>query len=408
MVRGLPPIKEPISSCKSCILGKQHRKIFPKEMSYRAWAPLEIVHTDLCGPMQTPSLGGSIYFLTFIDDYSRKTWVYFLKHKYETFDKFKEFKALVEKQSGLSIKKLRLDEGGEYKSIEFLEYCRYHGIKKQFTTSYTPQHNGVAEQKNRTIMDMAKSMLKGKNLSNEYWAEVVDCVVYILNRSPTKILRDMIPQQTWLGKYHSVSHFKVFGCIEYAHMLKQTRSKLDDKSENCIFIGYDEQYKAYKLFNPITKKFILSRDVVFKEEESWDGNIDKTITGTTLLYEEQREKVQGEQSNKQGGITSRIEEKSQRKVEQGETSSPQVSYDSNPTLESLRPILRGKKTRSLQEIYDQGDRIDLQSNFALFTQDPIYFEDAIKEENWINGMNEEMESIKKNDTWDLVHLPKEK
>jgi hypothetical protein len=97
MVRGLPPIQAPINSCESCILGKQHRKSFPKEMSYRAWAPLEIVHTDLCGPMQTPSLGGRIYFLTFMDDYSRKTWVYFLKHKPETFDKFKEFKAFVEK-----------------------------------------------------------------------------------------------------------------------------------------------------------------------------------------------------------------------------------------------------------------------------------------------------------------------
>jgi hypothetical protein len=82
-------------------------------MSYRAWAPLEIVYTDLCGLMQTPSLGGNIYFLTFIDDYSRKTWVYFLKHKSETFDKFKEFKALVEKHSGLSIKILRSNKGGE-------------------------------------------------------------------------------------------------------------------------------------------------------------------------------------------------------------------------------------------------------------------------------------------------------
>jgi transposase InsO family protein len=123
MVRGLPPIQEPISSCESCILGKQHRKGFQKEMSYRAWAPLVIVHTDLCGPMKTPSLGGRIYFLTFIDDYSRKAWFYFVKHKYETFDKFKEFKALVEKQSGLSIKILGSDRGGKYKSNDFLEYC---------------------------------------------------------------------------------------------------------------------------------------------------------------------------------------------------------------------------------------------------------------------------------------------
>jgi hypothetical protein len=115
-------------------------------------------------------------------------------------------------------------------------------------------------------MEMARSMLKGKNLSNEYWAEAVACAVYILNMSPTKIVRGMIPQQAWSGKHHSVSHFRVFGCIAYAHVPKQTRSKLDDKSEKCIFIGYDEQSKAYKLFNPIIKKVIVSRDVVFKRK----------------------------------------------------------------------------------------------------------------------------------------------
>ena len=122
MVIGLPSINAPLSSCESCILAKQYRESFPKEMSYRVRAPLEIVHTNLCGPMQMPSSGGSIYFLTFIDDYSRKTWVYFLKYKSEAFGKFKEFNALVEKQIGLSIKVLRLHRGGEYKSNEFLDY----------------------------------------------------------------------------------------------------------------------------------------------------------------------------------------------------------------------------------------------------------------------------------------------
>ena len=164
---------------------------------------------------------------------------------------------MVEKQSGLSIKVLRSDRGGEYKSNEFLDYCRYHGIKKQFTTSYTPQKNGVAERKNRTIMEMARSMLKGKNLPNEYWAEAVACAVYILNRSPTKIVKNMIPQQEWSGK-HCVFHLRVFGCIAYAHVTKEVRSKLDDKGEKCIFIGYDEQYKPYKLFNHITKKVIIT------------------------------------------------------------------------------------------------------------------------------------------------------
>ena len=109
-------------------------------------------------------------------------------------------------------------------------------------------------------------MLKGKNLPNEYWAEAVACAIYILNRSPTKIVRDKIPQEAWSGKHHCVSHFRVFVCIAYAHVLTETRSKLDDKSEKCIFIGYDEQSKAYKLFNPITIKVIISRDVVSKKK----------------------------------------------------------------------------------------------------------------------------------------------
>ena len=110
--------------------------------------------------MQTPSLAGSHYMLTFIDDFTRKTWVYFLKKKSEVFEKFYNFKALVENQSGLHIKVLRTDRGGEYISKFFLLFCRENGIQKQFTTRFTPQQNGVAERKNRTIMDMARSMLK--------------------------------------------------------------------------------------------------------------------------------------------------------------------------------------------------------------------------------------------------------
>eukprot|EP00253_Pinus_taeda_P035295 PITA_35295 len=122
---------------------------------------------------------GKQYFLTFIDDFTRKTWVYFLKNKSEVFEKFQNFKALVENQSGLRIKVLRIDRGGEYISKEFLRFCRENGIHKKFTARYTPQQNGVAERKNRTIMDMARSMLKAKHLPNDYWAEAVNCAAYI-------------------------------------------------------------------------------------------------------------------------------------------------------------------------------------------------------------------------------------
>ena len=148
MVRGLPLIEKPDSLCEGCILGKQHRENFPSRKIIRAKAPLEIIHSDLCGPMQTPSLARSHYMLTFINDFTRKTWVYFLKNKSEVFENFCNLKALVENQSGLHIKVLRTDRGGEYISKDFLRFCRKNGIHKQFTTRYTPQQNGVAERKN--------------------------------------------------------------------------------------------------------------------------------------------------------------------------------------------------------------------------------------------------------------------
>eukprot|EP00253_Pinus_taeda_P018864 PITA_18864 len=259
MVRGLPLIEKPNNLCEGCILGKQHRESFPSGRNIRAKAPLEIFHSDVCGPMKTPSLAGSQYFLTFIDDFTRKTWVYFLKNKSEVFEKFRNFKTLVENQSGLHIKVLRTDRGGEYISKEFLRFCRENGIQKQFIARYTPQQNGVAERKNRTIMDMARSMLKAKHLPNDYWAEAVNCAAYILNMCPTKAVMNRVPEETWSGRKQGVTHMKVFGCVAYAHVPDQLRKKLDSKGEKCIFIGYSEESKAYRLYIPSTKKFFCEQ-----------------------------------------------------------------------------------------------------------------------------------------------------
>jgi hypothetical protein len=126
-------------------------------------------------------------------------------------------------------------------------------------------------------MNMARSMLKAKNFSNEYWGEAVACSVYILNLSPTNSLKNQVPQEAWSGMKSSVSHFKVFGCVAYAHVPKEMRRKLDDRSEKCIFVGYSEQSKAYRLYNPITKKLIVSRDVKFQEDKSWDNQTNEII-----------------------------------------------------------------------------------------------------------------------------------
>ena len=151
------------------------------------------MHFDICGPMQTSSIGGCNYFLTFIDDYSRKTWVYFLKHKYDVFGCFQKFKAFVENQSGNHIKILRTNICSEHVSNEFIKNFKTHGIQNKFTVRYTPQHNDIIERNSITIMEMACDMLEAKHFPNEYWAEAVAIVVYIMNRCPIKSVKNKVP-----------------------------------------------------------------------------------------------------------------------------------------------------------------------------------------------------------------------
>ncbi|KAL4017193.1 hypothetical protein IC575_024869 [Cucumis melo] len=155
MVKGLPYVKHPDQLCEGCLHGKQLRKSFPQESSSRPRRPLELVHTNLCGPIKPSSFGHNNSFLLFIDDFSRKTWVYFVKEKSEVFGMFKRFKALVEKESGYYIKALRSDRGDEFTSNEFKTFCVENGIRRPKTVPFTPQQNGVVERKNRTTLHVA-------------------------------------------------------------------------------------------------------------------------------------------------------------------------------------------------------------------------------------------------------------
>ena len=224
MVCGLPKVQAPKEEvCKGCALGKHTRSKFPKDAAWRASYPLQLVHLDICGPMQNKSWGGHRYFLTFIDDFSRLCWVYFLQTKDQVFACFQDFKNDSEKQSGFVVKCLRTDNGGEFCSIEFLQFCKNVRIKRQYTASYTPQQNGVVERKNRTIVEMTRSMLQSKELSNMYWAEAIRTSVYILNRCPTYSLDGITPYEGWYGKKPNVKHFQVFGCLAYAHIPDEKR-----------------------------------------------------------------------------------------------------------------------------------------------------------------------------------------
>ena len=146
------------------------------------------MHSDVWGPTQVSSLGGSSYYVTFIDDATRKVWVYCIRNKSDVFDTFVKWKALVENETGLKLKCLRSDNGGEYCSNEFNDYCSKNGIRRQKTVPGTPQQNGVSERMNRTIMERARSMRLHAGLPLSFWAKVVSTTVYLINRGPSSAL----------------------------------------------------------------------------------------------------------------------------------------------------------------------------------------------------------------------------
>ena len=272
MVTGLPQITASSQVCEECVVSKQHRKQFPQGKSWRAKKTLELVHSDICGPITPHSNGGKRYIITFIDDYSRRIWVYFLQEKSEAFVAFKSYKALVEKEVGNPIKVLRTDRGGEYNSHEFSNFCENHGIKRQLTAAYTPQQNGVCERKNHTIMNMVRSLLTTSGIPKSFWPEAVNWSTHLLNRSLTLAVKNLTPEEAWSGRKPTVDYFRIFGCIAYAHIPDEKRRKLDNKGEKCIFLGVSDKSKAYKLDNPSTMKIVISRDVVFDEKCTWSWN----------------------------------------------------------------------------------------------------------------------------------------
>ena len=140
--------------CKACQFGKQSRNSFPQERNV-CKKPLEVVHTDVWGPKKIASIHGSKYYVSFINDHTRKVWVYFMKQKNKVFDHFKSFKAVVEKETGEHVKTLRSDGAGEHFFKEFFDFLQKNGIRKQFSCRYTPQQNGVAEWKNKHIAEVA-------------------------------------------------------------------------------------------------------------------------------------------------------------------------------------------------------------------------------------------------------------
>lgn len=215
-------------------------------------------------------VGGNRYFITFIDDFSRMCWIYLLRNKSDALHVLKKFKLLVETQSGHKLKTLRSDRGGEFTSQEFQLFCASQGMERQLTVSYSPQQNGVAERRNRTIGEMARSMMFEKEIPLKFWGEAVNTAIYLQNRCPTSAVEEKTPFEVFSGRKPGIKHLRIFGCICYSHVPAALRQKFDSKAEKGVFMGYGSCEKGYRVYILESKKVVLSRSVVFAENQVWN------------------------------------------------------------------------------------------------------------------------------------------
>jgi hypothetical protein len=277
MVVGIPKLQSMHEGvCRGYALGKNIKKPFPSSEN-RSKEILDLIHSDVCGPMPVKSLGGSLYYVMFIDDFSRNTWMYLINTKDEVFGKFQEFKAEVENLKNKKIKTLKTDNGGEYTSKELVSFCKQVGIMRELIVPHNPQKIGVDERKNRTIEESVKAMMNDQNLSIFMWEEAAMTVFYVQNRIPHRILKNMTPKKAFSGKKPSVEHLGIFGCHVYIHVPKDKRKKLKPSGKKGIFVGYSEPSKAYRIYVPGQQKFEISIDVTFDERIAFNKSIEDSI-----------------------------------------------------------------------------------------------------------------------------------
>ncbi|PKA63733.1 Retrovirus-related Pol polyprotein from transposon TNT 1-94 [Apostasia shenzhenica] len=231
------------NKCKICVQTKIIKKPFSKIQ--RSTSLLELIHTDICELNGKLTRGGKRYFITFIDDCSKYVFVYLLRTKYEAFDKFKEYKTMVENQKEKKIKLLQSDRGGEYFSYSFNEFCEEHGIIHQMSASYTPQQNGVAERKNQTLVEMVNVMLMNAKLSFNFWGEALYMAYHINNRTPS-MKTYVSPYKVWNGRKPNIGYFKVWGCIAFYKILDHLKLKLGPRGIRSVFVRYAKNSKAYR------------------------------------------------------------------------------------------------------------------------------------------------------------------
>ncbi|KAH9723261.1 Integrase catalytic domain-containing protein [Citrus sinensis] len=358
---------------------------------------IEIGNVDLFGPSRHAS--GKFYAFVIVDDYSRYTWALFLANKDDAIDAFRIFFKMVQNEKGYSITCIKSDHGGEFENHAFENFCNDLGIEHQFSSPRTPQQNGVVKRKNRSIQEMAGTMLNKNSLPKYFWAEAVNIACYVLNRVLIRPNLNKTPYELWKDRKPNIGYFKVFGCKCFVLNTKDILGKFDPKSDVGIFLGYSNSSKAYGVYNKRTLVVEESMHVTFDESNS--SSTEKVVIDDNAEEQQQEEASNDNQEDAPRGIQEEHHEETNAEQNEGTSQILPMEWryvSSHPNDVILRDPSRGVTTRSsLRNTCEHA---------AFISQiEPKSFADAENDESWIMAMQEELNQFERNNVWELVPNP---
>ena len=390
-------LDQDITRCEQCIIGKSKKLTYQKG-KHTSVSPLEYAHSDIWGPAQTQSIGGGRYFLTIIDDFSRKIWLFVMKEKSEAFTKFRDWCKAVETEKGKSLKCLRTDNGLEFLSSQFDDFCKERGIKRHRTVPNNPQQNGVAERANRTLLERVRCMLFDSGMPKSFWGEAAATAAFLINKCPSSSIDFSTPDSKWYGSVGDYSRLRIFGCRAFAHT---RQGKLEPRAIKCVMLGYQKDVKGYRLWctEPGNSKIVISRDVIFREEEM--PFLTKKIASTQVEVEPATQEIESdgpahENFDMQEGTHT---EKAQPEIVQPQNEQKGVAKRAMP-----------KRQIKLPAKYKDYDMMYYALSIAeqIEYHEPSTYKEAVRspeKDKWLRAMQEEIDSLYKNRTWVLVLRP---
>ena len=381
--------------CENCVVGKHHRKPFT-ESKMRAKVCGELIHFDLVGPMSEQSYGGANHLAVFTDDYSGMVVVTPIKQKSDIVECI-ELLITEYKAAGHSVLRMRSDNAKEFTGQDMVAVMRKYSVKHEYSTPYVPQQNGRSERQNRTIIEMARTMLNAASLPTRLWGEACRTAAHIRNLIPLKRLDGKTPSEVFHRKKPDVSYLRVYGSECYVYVEKHRRNKFDAKSKKMVLVGYERGSKAYRLWERGTRRVIVSRDV----------HIVEPPPGVIMLTMTNNEK------NKESHEQKEVIEDNKSKLD-----SEYEDNDEKATVDELIPSTAreeaiARRTRS----QTQENKTQRNDNFAnigyLYTATvtPVNVKQARESpdrEQWENAMQDEISALKENKTWVLVDRPEKR